>query len=313
MNVRDAIEQYILWRRSLGAKFATQSFYLRHFLKGVDGGVGCDEITPEQVRAFIAGAGPLTSTRAHKYSALAGFYRYAISRGYATRRPLPDNEPKPPRPAPPYVYSHEELRRLLDGLERHARRARQIDADTLRTLILLLYGAGLRAGEARRLTLADVDLKESVLTVRRSKFFKTRLVPAGPQLAGVLAAYAGRRTRRPLPEGRNSSFLANRDGTPLVKRSVDGSFALLLRRVGIHGVEGCLRPGLHSLRHTFAVHRVTAWYREGADVQRLLPVLSTYLGHARLSDTQVYLSMTPELLQEASLRLERHARGGDHA
>ena len=71
--------------------------------------------------------------------------------------------------------------------------------------------------------------------------------------------------------------------------------------------------GLHSLRHSFAVHRVTAWYREGADVQRLLPVLSTYLGHARLSDTQVYLSMTPELLQEASLRLERHARGGGHA
>ena len=313
MNVRDAIEQFILWRRSLGAKFATQSAYLRHFLKGVDGGVGCDEITPEQVRAFIAGAGPLTSTRAHKYSVLAGFYRYAISRGHATRWPLPGNEPRRPPVAPPYVYSREELRRLLDGLERHARRAWQIDADTMRTLILLLYGAGLRAGEARRLTLADVDLKESLLTVRFSKFFKTRLVPAGPQLVGVLAAYAGRRARRPLPEGRNSTFLANRDGTPLVKRSVGDSFALLRRRVGIHGAEGCLRPSLHSLRHSFAVHRVTAWYREGADVQRLLPVLSTYLGHSRLSATQVYLSMTPELLQEASLRLERHARGGNHA
>ena len=226
---------------------------------------------------------------------------------------MPDNEPKRPRVAPPYVYSREEVRRLLDGLERHARHARQIDADTLRTLILLLYGAGLRSGEARRLTLADVDLRESVLTVRRSKFFKTRLVPAGPQLAGGLAAYAGRRARRPLPEGRNSSFLANRDGTPLAEITVINSFARLRRRVGIHGVEGCLRPGLHSLRHSFAVHRVTAWYREGADVQRLLPVLSTYLGHARLSSTQVYLSMTPELLQEASLRLERHARGGNHA
>ena len=313
MNVRDAIEQYILWRRSLGAKLATESSYLRHFLKCVDGGVGCDEVTPEQVRAFIAGAGPLTRTRSGKYSALACFYRYAISRGYATRWPLPGNEPRRPPVAPPYVYSREEVRRLLDGLELHARHARQVDADTLRTLILLLYGAGLRGGEARRLTLADVDFKESVLTVRRSKFFKTRLVPVGPQLAGVLAAYAGRRTRRPLPEGRNSSFLANRDGTPLVEMTVLHSFAALRRRVGIHGVEGCVRPGLHSLRHSFAVHRVTAWYREGADVQRLLPVLSTYLGHAELSSTQVYLSMTPELLQEASLRLERHARGGNHA
>ena len=313
MNARDAIEQYILWRRSLGAKLVTQSAVLRHFLKCVDGGVGCDDVTPEQVRAFIAGAGPLTRTRAGKYSALAAFYRYAISRGYATRWPLPDNEPKRPRVAPPYVYSREEVRRLLDGVERNARHALQVDADTMRTLILLLYGAGLRGGEARRLTLADVDLKESVLTVRRSKFFKTRLVPVGPQLAGVLAAYARRRVRRPLPEGRNSTFLANRDGTPLVEVTVLTSFARLRRRVGIHGAEGCLRPGMHSFRHSFAVHRVTAWYREGADVQRLLPALSTYLGHAHLSSTQVYLTMTPELLQEASLRLERHARGGSHA
>ena len=313
MTVRDAIEQFILWRRTLGAKFVTSSAYLRRFLKCIDGSVSCDEVTREQVRAFIAGTGPLTQYRIGKYSALAGFFRYAISRGYATQWPLPDNEPKRPPTAPPYVYSREEIRRLLDGLEDPVGRALQIDADTMRTLILLLYGAGLRAGEARGLTLADVDIRESVLTVRRSKFFKTRLVPVGPQLVGVLAGYAGRRAGRPLPEGHNSSFLANRDGTPLVGTSTQNKFNRLRRRVGIHDAEGRLPPGLHSLRHSFAVHRVTAWYREGGDVQRLLPMLSTYLGHARLSDTQVYLSMTPELLQEASLRLERYARGGNHA
>ena len=313
MTIRDAIEQFIPWRKSLGAKFVTSSAVLRHFLKCIDGSVGCDEVTREQVRSFIAGTGPLTQYRIRKYSVLAGFYRYAISRGYATRWPLPDNEPKRPPSTPPYVYSREEVRCLLDGLERPVRRALQLDADTMRTLILLLYGAGLRTCEARGLTLTDVDIRESVLTVRRSKFFKTRLVPVGPQLAGVLAGYAGRRAGRPLPEGRNSSFLANRDGTPLVRITTQHSFARLRRRVGIHGAEGRLTPGLHSLRHTFAVHRVTAWYREGADVQRFLPMLSTYLGHAQLSDTQVYLSMTPELLQEASLRLERYARGGNHA
>lgn len=313
MRLHDAIEQYILARRGLGSRCRTQSDVLRHFLKCVDSKVGCDDISPEQVRAFLAGDGRLTRTRALKYSVLAGFYRYAISRGYATRWPLPDNEPKKPPQAPPYVYSREEVRCLLDALELHHKRALQLDADTMRTLILLLYGAGLRAGEARHLTLADVDLTTAVLTVRRSKFYKTRLVPVGPQLAGVLEDYARRRAVRAFPDGTNSSFLANRDGTPLAKETVQQSFRFLRRRVGIHGTAGCLPPSLHSLRHSFAVHRVTSWYREGADVQRLLPVLSTYLGHARLSDTQVYLTMTPELLQEASLRLERYARGGDHA
>ena len=312
MTLRDAIDQFILSRQGLGTRFVTQSSVLRHFLKGVDDGVGSDEVTREQVRAFLAGSGPLTQTRALKYSVLTGFYRYAISRGYATWSPLPDNEPKKPRPLPPHVYSRGEVRRLLDGLGR-GRRAWQLDADTMRTLILLLYGAGLRAGEARRLTLADVDLTGAVLTVHRSKFYKTRLVPVGAQLADVLASYARRRAARPLPEGKNSSFLAYRDGTPLKKGTVEQRFARLRRRVGVLDMEGHQAPGLHSLRHSFAVHRVTAWYREGADVQRLLPFLSTYLGHARLSDTQVYLTMTPELLQEASVRLERFARGGNDA
>ena len=313
MTLRDAIEQFIIFRRGLGSRFRTQSSVLRHFLKGLDDGISCDDVTPEQIRAFIAGKGPLTPTRALKYSVLAVFYRHAISRGYATRWPLPDNEPSAPRTPRPHVYSRDEVRRLLDGVERHYKRALQLDEDTMRTLILLLYGAGLRAGEARRLTVADVDLKAAVLTVRRSKFYKTRLVPVGPQLADVLAGYARQRASRPLPEGRHSSFLANLDGTPLVRGTAQQSFARLRRRVGVCGTDGSLAPGLHSLRHSFAVHRVTAWYREGADVQRLLPVLSTYLGHARLSDTQVYLTMTPELLQEASQRLERYARGGNHA
>ena len=120
------------------------------------------------------------------------------------------------------------------------------------------------------------------------------------------------RARHPLPQGRASSFLANLDGTPLHKDTVYHAFVRLLRRAGVEPTDDSLRPpSLHSLRHSFAVHRVTDWYRQGADVQRLLPVLSTYLGHARLRHTQVYLSMTPELLQQAALRFERYA-GGDN-
>ncbi len=277
---------------------------LQLFLKSIDGEIGCDAVTGTQVCSFLAGNGPLTRYRANKYAVLAGFYRYAISRGCASSSPLPDNEPKTPHSALPYIYSDDELRRLFNAIDVSRRRAVQLDAHTFRTLLLLLYGAGLRLGEALNLTLTDVDLSAAVLTVRDSKFYKGRLVPAGSQLAQALIKYAERRARRHLPVGKNSSFLANRDGTPLAKRTVRAAFAGLCRSAGILGTDDARQsPCLHSMRHSFATHRLTAWYREGADVQRLLPVLSTYLGHKNLAGTQVYLSMTPELLQQASLRL----------
>ena len=314
MTLRDAIDQYVGWRRTHGAEFRAQTYQLELFLKSVDGSVQCEDITTAQACAFLAGTGPLTSYRSKKYSTLAGFYRYAISRGLATCSPLPapEDEPKPPMVAPRYVYSHEELQRLFGAIDVSRSRAFKLDADTFRTLLLLLYGTGLRLKEAMELTLSDVDLSDAVLTVRASKFYKSRLVPVGPQLVDALQAYAVRRAERPAPEGRDSSFLANQDGTPLVKRTVQGAFTDLLCAAGVHGADGSRQsPCLHSLRHSFAVHRLTSWYRQGADVQRLLPVLSTYLGHANVAGTQVYLSMTPELLQQASLRFERYARGGD--
>ena len=178
----------------------------------------------------------------------------------------------------------------------------------MRTLLLLLYGAGLRVGEARHLRVADVDIAAALLTVHESKFYKSRLLPVGPQLADALHNYANDRVLRPLPQRENSTFLANRDGTPVRKTTAQTAFRHLRIAAGIdHTDKAVQSPCLHSLRHSFAVHRLTAWYREGADVQRLLPALSTYLGHAGLSETQVYLSMTPELLQEASLRFEDFA------
>jgi integrase len=142
MTLREAIEQYILWRRAHGAKFTTGANLLRHFLGYADGDAPCDAVTTTQVLAFLAGKEPLARHRENKYYALAGFWRHAISRGHATRRG-----------------------------------AVQLDAVTFRTLLLLLYGAGLRFSEATRLTLADVYLTEDVLTIRATKFYKSRLVP----------------------------------------------------------------------------------------------------------------------------------------
>ena len=316
MILRDAINDYVAWRQAHGARFDTGARVLHYFCKHVGANIGCDAVAEADVLSFLAGNGALTRYRANKYGALAGFYRYAISRGYAARLPLPapDDEPRKPRSAPPYVYSHDELQRLFGAIDISRQRPVQLDGDTLRALLLLLYGAGLRFGEAQRLTLDDVDLPNAVLTIRDSKFHKSRLVPAGPQLADALRVYAAKRAERPFPEGTASTFLANRDGTPLVKGTVRFAFARLLQTAGIHydKDDGRQRPCFHSLRHTAAVNRLASWYRQGADVQRLLPALSTWLGHAHLDGTQVYLSMTPQLLHEASVRFDRYVNGGDH-
>ena len=310
MNLQETMDRYIEWQRSHGAKFDTSAGTLLRFARGIGGQVDCDAVTRSQVLAYLAGNGPLTRYRENKYGALAGFYRYAISRGHARSSPLPENEPRPPKSRPPYIYSREELRRLFRAIDTFQPYVVKLDSQTMRTLLLLLYGAALRGAEARSLTLDDIDLSGAVLTVRNSKFYKSRLVPVGPQLADRLRSYAEIRANRPMPQGRASTFLANMDGTPLHKDAVYSAFLRLLRHAGIDAPRGSRQaPRLHSLRHSFAVHRLTDWYSRGADVQRLLPVLSTYLGHARLRHTQVYLSMTPELLHEAALRFEGYAGG----
>ncbi len=316
MILQDASDRYVAWRQAHGAKFDTSARVLHYFSRHVGENIDCGTVADEDVLSFLAGNGQLTRYRANKYSALAGFYRYAISRGYAEQSPLPasEDEPRKPCSAPPYVYSHDELRRLFGAIDISRQRPVQLDADTLRALLLVLYGAGLRFGEAQRLTLDDANLADAVLTIRNTKFFKTRLVPVGPQLLDALRAYAAKRVERPLPQGAASTFLANLDGTPLVKATVNYAFANLLKAAGIHRDKDDRRqsPFVHSLRHTAAVHRLESWYRQGADVQRLLPVLSTWLGHAHLDGTQVYLSMTPELLHEASVRFDGYVNGGDH-
>ena len=307
MTLSEVVDQYIAWRQARGAHFRSGASVLRLYCQSVGGAIDCDAVGTESARVFLAGTGPLTRYRANKRTVLAGFYRYAISRGHATHSPLPADEPKEPSSAPPYIYSRDELRRLLAAVDGCRKQAVQLQADTFRTLLLLLYGAGLRRGEALRLTRADVDLTGALLTVRETKFYKSRLVPLGSHLTEVLEQYA-KRWRPHTAAADDLPFLANRDGTPLVSSTVHQVFVAVRQAAGLQSPVGARRrPRLHDLRHSFAVHRLTSWYREGKDVQRLLPFLATYLGHTDISGTAVYLSMTPELLHEASHRFERYA------
>jgi integrase/recombinase XerD len=306
MNLQQLIERYIAYRQSLGEQFKANACILRVFGRSAGSHAAIGDVRPEQVSAFLAGHGPVTRYWFAKYDALRGFYSYAVSRGYDATSPLPTRRPKRPQPFVPYIYSHEELRRLLETAA--AYRGCVVEAAAIRTLVLLLYGAGLRLCEAINLDRADVDADQGVLTIRQTKFGKTRLVPFGSQLGAALVQYAARGLKHAALE---TAFFTTPTGSRLKQRSVQGCFRRVCDQAGIRRSDGRrFQPRLHDLRHTFAVHRLTSWYQQGADVQRLLPQLSTYLGHTSLSCTQVYLSMTPELLQEAGARFEHYAEEG---
>jgi site-specific recombinase XerD len=312
MNVQDLIARYVAFRRALGERYETAAGRLRAFGRFVGEKTAVTDIRRQQVAAFLNGDGPVTRAWHTRYFALRGFYRYAISRGFVFDDPLPKVVPKPP-PFVPYIYSREELRRLLAAaLETPAPR-RQAEPITLWTVLFLLYGAGLRVGEALGLGGSDVDLASAVLTIRDTKFFKSRLVPFGPTLGQALADYAAwRQVNHPSP-GPQAPFFVGRSGLRLKQFGFGEAFRRVLKRSGVHRRDGVeRRPRLHDLRHTFAVHRLTAWYQQGADVQHLLLQLSVYLGHADLSSTQIYLSMTPELLQQANARFEQYTLPEDN-
>jgi len=209
----------------------------------------------------------------------------------------------------PHIYSRKELQRLLAAIPTEPLAG--LSASALRTLLLLLYGAGLRISEALSLTEEDVQADTRLLWIRQSKFFKSRWVPLGRPLAGVLARYRQQRSVRS-PDPRQA-FFQTVGGLPVNRAAAERAFRVLRQAAGIQGADGArYQPRLHDLRHSFAVHRLVTWYRQGADVSRLLPQLSTFLGHVDLAATQRYLTLTPELSEQASRRFERYAlRGGD--
>jgi integrase/recombinase XerD len=262
MMLSELIEQYVAFRKSLGEIQGSSAVTLRSFGRSLGTDTDIADVRPEHVDAFLAGKGPFTSSWYTKLSVLRAFYRYAISRGHTTAAPLPTVIPKRPPAFVPYIFSQDDLRRLLQEIDTGTPRSRCMAPKTIRTILLLMYGAGLRIREVVSLNRGDVDLAASVLTVRQTKFGKT----------------------------------------------LQHNYRIICGRAGINRTDGAsLQPRMHDLRHSFAVHRLTSWYRQGADVQKLLPHLSVYMGHVHIRHTQVYLSMTPELLQQAGQRFEHYA------
>lgn len=305
MKTSAAIEEYVTYRRALGFAIRCEAYRLDAFRRHV-GDAELDAIQADEVRGFLEGKLKTVSTVWYdKYNALAGFFKYACSRRYMSRSLLPTVLPKRPGRKNAFLYSIEQVRNILRVPDTAYHPNRLIEPRTMRAIVVVLYGTGLRPGEALRLARSDVDLGEALLTVRQTKFFKSRLVPFGSEVQQVLTDYDhGRLTGQVA----GAPFFCSRKQEALKLDSVDNLFEWLRAEAGVLRFDGSrLQPRLYDFRHTFAVTRLVTWYREGRDVQRLLPHLATYLGHVHLDDTAYYLTITNELMKEASNCFERYA------
>lgn len=301
--LRESIQDYLALRRSLGFKLRDAGICLSKFAAFLEDR-GASYITTQLAMEWAQQSqSVLPSTCAQRLGHVRSFARHHVASDPQTEIPPPGLLPFRPRRARPYLYSEEEIAHLL----RCALELPPIDGLrpwTYHCLLGLLSVAGLRIGEAIGLKLEDVNLQEGLLTIRGTKFGKSRLVPIHRSTQEVLAQYRTRRERFLAGRTASSFFITSR-GNHLDIGDIHRTFYKLSRRIGLRGATASHGPRLHDFRHRFAVQTLLRWYRSAEDVERRLPVLATYLGHVHVADTYWYLSACPELMGQAVARLEQ--------
>jgi integrase len=303
-TLRHSVQEYLTMRRSLGYKLQDAGKRLLDFVTFMDEH-RASYITHSLALAWAKQPPDVQPSEwARRLSYVRGFARHRSATDPRTQIPVAGLLPYRPKRAQPYFYSDKEIEALLSAaLELPANRG--LRPWTYHCLFGLLSVSGLRVGEVQNLEIRDVDLQAGVLTIRGTKFGKSRLVPLHASTCKVVDDYIARRKRlwgrQPISP---YLFVSNR-GNRLDGGEIRRTFYQLSRQVGLRGPTESRGPRLHDMRHGFASKTLLTWYRAGENAERRLPVLSAYLGHVHWHDTYWYLSATPELMQEAMARLER--------
>ena len=302
-RLRKAIEDYVGMRRSLGFKLQQAESGLLDFASFLEER-GASRITIALALAW-AQQDPVARPAewARRLSFVRGFARHWSAHDPQTEIPPWGLLPHRPGRARPYLYSDEEVRQLLQAAQQLPS-SHGLKGSTYHCLLGLLSVAGLRISEARNLQSDDADLTEGILTIRGTKFGKSRLVPIHASTQKVMSEYASRRDR--FLARRPASFFVSSRGTRLDGGEIRRTFYTLSQQVGLRSATATHGPRLHDFRHRFAVKTLVQWYRSGQDVERRMPILSTYLGHVHVSDTYWYLTACPELMGLAVKRFEEH-------
>lgn len=308
-TLREALQAYLDLRRGLGFKMHDASLLLPRFVSFLE--ERCAEhISTRLALEWAQHPRVQPAEWARRLCFVRGFARHCSATDARTEIPPAGILPYRSTRARPYLYTEAEVRRLLDAALQLpvAWPSTHLRPWVFHCLIGLLCVTGVRLSEALNLELSDVDLRNAVLTIRSAKLGRSRLVPIHASTCAVLADYLQRRQRffaHPV----SSYVFVTRYGNRLDMGHVHRTFYTLSRQTGLRVAGVSKGPRLHDFRHRFAVEALTGWYRKDEDAWRLLPVLSTYLGHIYVAGTYWYLTGSPELMAEAMRRLAQR-RGG---
>lgn len=303
-TLRKAVDEYLTMRRNLGFQLHDAGVGLLRFVTFMERH-RASYITQQLALKWAQQPSTVQPAEwARRLSFVRTFARYRSATDPRTEIPAEGLLPFRPKRARPYLYTDDEINALLRAALNLPPR-RTLRPWTYHCLFGLLNVSGMRIGEARNLKLPDVDLKAAVLTIRGAKFGKSRLVPLHDSSRDILADYITRRERFFKRQPISSYLFVSSRGNRLDIGDIHRTFYLLSRRIGLRGLTDSRGPRLHDMRHRFAVNTLLQWYRADEDVERRLPILSTYLGHVHVADTFWYLSAWPELMREAMIRLER--------
>lgn len=314
MKLVDIVKKYIAYRKSFGGSMKEEEKCLMSLCRFMGKSAGITDISPQKIKKFLYTKKKITKSWLNKHSILKGFYCYLNSRGYCRSVPLPPRGKKVATNFIPYIYTRDELRKIFKLALIYKKEGEQkghrghLFPYMIRVFFVFLYSTGMRLSEALSLKMENINLQQKVVLVKESKFHKSRIVPFNSQLAFVLKKYFRWKREHGFSEESNMYIFSTLYGRPLSPTRLLQIFRRVCDMTNIKRHDNSIyQPRIHDLRHSFAVHCLTNWYRNNMDTQLLLPVLSTYLGHEGIAGTARYLTMTEELLKEANYRFEKYA------
>ncbi len=308
----DQIAGFVAHKRALGRGYDTEVRALQLFDRFLleQGILQPEQVTDEVIEAFMASR-PRSRPRSynHLLGTLQRLFEWLVQHEELERSPVRVRPRRVTGERRPFIFDAPTATRLLTRVRELPDNPRaQMRGATYHALFAILYGLGLRVGEACRLQQGDLDLDRKLLVIRESKFRKSRLVPFGPRMAAMLAAYAEGTVRQATVPSAASPLFSFTARASVHPGTVSQTFHALVPQLGLRVPPGCSPPRVHDLRHSFAVGTLLRWYRSGVDPDAGLLQLATFMGHVDLSSTAVYLQITNALLLEANQRFEAFAQ-----
>jgi integrase len=310
-TMKHLVQEYLDERRSLGFALDIPGLLLMGFARFADASGHRGPLTRQLITRWVRDEAKRATPQnwANRAKVIRPFAKHLARTHTGAYVPEADTRGCRRRRLAPHIYTGREIVDLLAAASRLSPKGTLRPA-TYRTLFGVIAATGLRLSEALRLRCADVDLNAGMLTVRQTKFAKSRLVPLHRTTTRVLRNYLAFRQQH-LPTVSDRPFLASAQGAALNRKTVEWVFTRLRDQLGWTARGGHASPRIHDLRHTFICRRVQLWHEHGTDIDNAMIALSTYVGHVQVSSTYWYLTAIPDLMSVAGRRFEHFVEGGD--